>query len=134
MATKEKAELEAQAAIHELEPLRTQSFQLNYAKAVDIAEQLNQSRIDGTSDRGTSRILSRRGSVIAEPRTNQIFVSDIPAHLEQVQEMLAKLDVAVQQVLIEDRKSTRLNSSHLLISYAVFCLKKKKVTRMPSYA
>lgn len=52
---------------------------------------------------GTSRILSRRGSVIAEPRTNQIFVSDIPAHLEQVQEMLAKLDVAVQQVLIEAR-------------------------------
>ena len=103
LAAKEKAELEAQAAIHELEPLRTQSFQLNYAKAVDIAEQLNQSRIDGTSDRGTSRILSRRGSVIAEPRTNQIFVSDIPAHLEQVQEMLAKLDVAVQQVLIEAR-------------------------------
>ncbi len=103
LAAKEKAELEAQAAIHELEPLRTQSFQLNYAKAVDIAEQLNQSRIDGTNDRGTSRILSRRGSVIAEPRTNQIFVSDIPAHLEQVQEMLAKLDVAVQQVLIEAR-------------------------------
>ena len=104
LAAKEKAELEAQAAIQELEPLRTQAFQLNYAKAVDIAEQLDSTRTNnGLNGQATSRILSRRGSVIAEPRTNQIFVSDVPAHLAQVQEMIAKLDVAVQQVLIEAR-------------------------------
>ena len=107
LAAKEKAELEAQAAIQELEPLRTQAFQLNYAKAVDIAEQLDSTLIsttnNGLNGQTTSRILSRRGSVIAEPRTNQIFVSDVPAHLAQVQEMIAKLDVAVQQVLIEAR-------------------------------
>lgn len=104
LAAKEKAELEAQAAIQELEPLRTQAFQLNYAKAVDIAEQLDSTRTNnGLNGQTTSRILSRRGSVIAEPRTNQIFVSDVPAHLAQVQEMIAKLDVAVQQVLIEAR-------------------------------
>ena len=104
LAAKEKAELEAQAAIQELEPLRTQAFQLNYAKAVDIAEQLDSTRTgNGLGGQATSRILSRRGSVIAEPRTNQIFVSDVPAHLAQVQEMIAKLDVAVQQVLIEAR-------------------------------
>lgn len=104
LAAKEKAELEAQAAIQELEPLRTQAFQLNYAKAVDIAEQLDSTRTgNGLGGQTTSRILSRRGSVIAEPRTNQIFVSDVPAHLAQVQEMIAKLDVAVQQVLIEAR-------------------------------
>lgn len=101
LAAKEKAELEAQAAIQDLEPLRTQSFQLNYAKATDIAEQLTRS--SGTQGGNTSRILSNRGSVIAEPRTNQIFVSDIPSRLAQVQEMIAKLDVAVRQVLIEAR-------------------------------
>lgn len=101
LAAKEKAELEAQAAIQDLEPLRTQSFQLNYAKAADIAEQLTRS--SGTQGGNTSRILSNRGSVIAEPRTNQIFVSDIPSRLAQVQEMIAKLDVAVRQVLIEAR-------------------------------
>ena len=99
LAAKEKAELEAQAAIQDLEPLRTQSFQLNYAKAADIAEQLTRS--SGTQGGNTSRILSNRGSVIAEPRTNQIFVSDIPSRLAQVQEMIVKLDVAVRQVLIE---------------------------------
>jgi len=101
LAAKEKAELEAQAAIQDLEPLRTQSFQLNYAKATDIAEQLTRS--SGTQGGNTSRILSNRGSVIAEPRTNQIFVSDIPSRLAQVQEMITKLDVAVRQVLIEAR-------------------------------
>lgn len=102
---KEKAELEAQAAIQELEPLRTQAFQLNYAKAVDIVDQIERSRTStgGVGNNNASRILSRRGSIIAEPRTNQIFVSDVSAHLAQVQELIAKLDVAVRQVLIEAR-------------------------------
>jgi len=50
-----------------------------------------------------NRILSNRGSVIAEPRTNQLFVTDIGVRLEGVQSLLAKLDVAVRQVLIEAR-------------------------------
>lgn len=103
LAAKEKAELEAQAAIHDLEPLRTQAFQLNYTKAADIAAQLTHSGGSGTGTGVSARILSQRGSVIAEPRTNQIFVSDIPSRLAQVQEMIAKLDVAVRQVLIEAR-------------------------------
>lgn len=103
---KEKAELEAKAAIQNLEPLRTQAFQLNYTKAADIANQLTSSGTgsSGGSSGGTSaRILSPRGSVIPEPRTNQIFVSDIPSRLEQVQELITKLDIAVRQVLIEAR-------------------------------
>lgn len=100
LAAKEKQDLEAQAAIQGLEPLRTQSFQLNYTKAADIAAQI------ATTSGGTgssSRILSGRGSAIAEPRTNQIFVTDIPSKLAQVQELLNKLDVAVRQVMIEAR-------------------------------
>ncbi|WP_332813391.1 type IV pilus secretin PilQ [Ramlibacter sp.] len=96
IAAKEKLELEARAAIQNLEPLRTQSFQLNYTKAADIAAQI-------TAGTGAARILTTRGSVIAEPRTNQLFVTDIPSRLEQVQNLIAKLDIAVRQVLIEAR-------------------------------
>ncbi|GAB4203010.1 MAG: type 4a pilus secretin PilQ [Tibeticola sp.] len=100
LAAKEKQELEANAAIQGLEPLQTQSFQLNYTKAAEIASKLTAST-GGTG--ANARILSPRGSVIAEPRTNQLFVSDIPSRLAQVQEMINKLDVAVRQVLIEAR-------------------------------
>lgn len=104
LAAKEKAELESQRAIRDLEPLRTQSFQLNYAKAADIAKQITgSSTATGGSSGGDNRLLSTRGSVIAELRTNQLFVSDIPSRLEQVQDMIAKLDVPVRQVLIEAR-------------------------------
>lgn len=101
LAAKEKLDLEAKAAIQNLEPLRTQSFQLNYTKAADIAGQLTSSGVGGTGN--TGRILSSRGSVISEPRTNQIFVTDVPGVLERVQQLLAKLDVAVRQVMIEAR-------------------------------
>ena len=97
LAAKEKQELESKAALQGLEPLKSQAFQLNYAKAVDIAAQL----VGGGS--GTSRTLSSRGSLIAEPRTNQLFVNDIASKLEQVQQLIAKLDIPVRQVLIEAR-------------------------------
>jgi type IV pilus assembly protein PilQ len=104
MAAKDKAELEAAAAISNLEPLRTESFQLNYTKAAEIAAQLtNKSGSGGSSGGQGSSLISARGSVIAEPRTNQLFISDIPARLEQVREMIAKLDIPVRQVLIEAR-------------------------------
>jgi type IV pilus assembly protein PilQ len=95
IAAKEKLELESNAALQALEPLRTQAFQLNYTKAADIGVQ-----VTGT---GSARILSTRGSAIAEPRTNQLFVTDVPARLEQVQQLIARLDIAVPQVLIEAR-------------------------------
>ena len=96
IAAKEKLDLESRVAIQSLESVRTQSFQLNYTKAVDIAAQL-------TAGTGAARILSTRGSVIAEPRTNQLFVTDIGSRLEAVQQLIAKLDIAVRQVLIEAR-------------------------------
>lgn len=98
---KEKLELESAAALQNLEPLRTQSFQMNYTKAAEVAAQL--SATGGGSAGNTSRMLSPRGSTIAEPRTNQLFVTDIPSKLEQIQQLIAKLDVPVRQVLIEAR-------------------------------
>ena len=111
---KEKLELEAKAQIAALEPVRTQSFQLNYAKAADIAAGLTgQGGGQGGGGQGggagagagtsNSRILSPRGSVIFETRTNQLFVSDVPTKLQEVQDMIAKIDIPVRQVLIEAR-------------------------------
>jgi type IV pilus assembly protein PilQ len=100
LAAKEKIDLESKSQIAALEPLRTQSFQLNYAKAEDIAKGLA-GNTGGSG--GNTRILTTRGSVIFETRTNQLFVSDIPSKLEEVQAMLAKIDIPVRQVLIEAR-------------------------------
>jgi len=97
---KEKLDLESRAAVLTLEPVRTQSFQMNYAKAVDIALQLT---AGGGGEKSAGRVLSNRGSAIAEPRTNQLFVTDVPTRLEQVQQLIQKLDVAVRQVMIEVR-------------------------------
>lgn len=102
IAAKEKLDLESQAAVQSLEPLRTQSIQINYAKAEDIANQLTAAG-SGSAGAASARLLSARGSVIAEKRTNQIFVTDIPSKLEQVQTLIAKLDVSVRQVMIEAR-------------------------------
>jgi type IV pilus assembly protein PilQ len=99
---KEKIELEAKVQVAALEPVRTQSFQLNYAKAEDVAKGL--SGQGGSGGGGASaRILSPRGSVISESRTNQLFVNDIPSKLEEIQTLISKIDVPVRQVLIESR-------------------------------
>ncbi len=100
LAAKEKQELEAKAALLTLEPVRSQAFQLNYTKAAEIAAQLGSTTGSGTN---STRLLSSRGSVIAEPRTNQIFVTDVPSKLEEVQALIAKLDVPIRQVMIEAR-------------------------------
>ena len=106
LAAKEKLDLESKAAIAQLEPVRNQSFQLNYVKAEEIAKGLTGQGNGSSSGNGSStgtRILSARGSVIFEPRTNQLFVSDVPSKLEEIQAMIAKIDIPVRQVLIEAR-------------------------------
>jgi type IV pilus assembly protein PilQ len=105
ISAKEKAELEAQAALENLVALRTQSFQLNYAKAATVVQSLTGTGTASGGSGGTSatRILSTRGSAIAETRTNQLFVTDTPVRLAEVTELIRKLDVPVRQVLIEAR-------------------------------
>ena len=132
LAAKEQLELESKKKIAELEPVRTQSFQLNYARAEEVAKGLNgqsgggrggDSGGAGGSSSGSSgssgsssgagsssggggqaqRILSPRGSVIFETRTNQLFVTDIPSKLEEIQVLIGKIDIPVRQVLIEAR-------------------------------
>ncbi|MDO9284789.1 MAG: type IV pilus secretin PilQ [Aquabacterium sp.] len=119
LAAKEQVDLEAKKKIAELEPTRTQSFQLNYTKAEEVAKGLTGQSGSGSGGGaggaaggagggggGTAqaqRILSPRGSVIFETRTNQLFVTDIPSKLEEVQVLIGKIDIPVRQVLIEAR-------------------------------
>lgn len=94
IATKEKMELTASQDIASLEPMRTESFQLNYTKGADIAALL-------TNDK--QKILSKRGSAVVDARTNTIFVQDTPSGLEEARKIIKQLDVAVRQVVIEAR-------------------------------
>ena len=105
LAAKEQVDLEAKKKIADLEPVRTQSFQLNYTKAEEVAKGLTGATSGSTSGNSSnnSRILSQRGTVLYETRTNQLFVTDIPSKLEEVSLMISKIDIPVRQVLIEAR-------------------------------
>jgi len=94
LATREKLQLESRQAITDLEETRTESFQLSYQKA-DAMQKL-------LSDK-TQPLLSKRGSVVTDQRTNKLFVNDVPSRLEAVKKLLAEVDVPVRQVLIEAR-------------------------------
>ena len=94
LAAKEKLQLEAQAAVSDLEPVRTESFALSDAKAEDLKKLL--------SDKD-QKILSKRGSATIDERTNTLFVQDAGGRLEEARRLIQQLDVPVRQVLIEAR-------------------------------
>ena len=117
-AAKEKAQLTAEAERETLETLRTEVFSLKYQKAVDFRNMLLGGGTSGSggSTSGTStgssggasagrmnRILSQRGSVTFDARTNTIFVQDTPRKLDEIQTIINKVDVPVKQVMIESR-------------------------------
>jgi type IV pilus assembly protein PilQ len=97
-AQREKIQLDAQAALEAVSPVQMMSMRLQYARATDVAQ-----RLQGAGSGGGGRWLSSRGSVLAEPRTNQLFISDLPQRLTDVQKLLTQLDIPVRQVLIEAR-------------------------------
>jgi type IV pilus assembly protein PilQ len=94
LATREKLALEAKNQIADLEPTRTESFQLNYQKAVDMQKLLSDP---------TQRVLSKRGSAVVDARTNTLFVQDTPSRLEDVRRLVQRVDIPVRQVMIESR-------------------------------
>jgi type IV pilus assembly protein PilQ len=99
LLTKEKLELEQRAQIADLEPLRSEIFQLNYQKAESFRTVLG---IDAGPD-SRNRILSKRGSAIIDARTNQLFVTDLASKIEDIRRLIQKTDIASKQVLIEAR-------------------------------
>jgi len=95
IAARETADLEAQNAIRELEPMYSEFLQVNYAKAADLANLIS-------SDSGNS-LLSERGSIAVDERTNTLLVQDTADHLQDIRRMVRTLDVPIRQVLIESR-------------------------------
>lgn len=94
IATKEKLEFESRQQIGDLEPLRSESYQLNYHKAKAVFDFLKNKE---------QTILSKRGSVIVDERSNKLFVNDTPARQEDLRRLIAEIDIPVRQVLIEAR-------------------------------
>lgn len=106
IATREKLEFESKQQISELEPLRLEQFQLNYQKAADVARLLAGVALPGAGGGATGqaqRILSKRGSAVADPQSNIIFINDIPSKLEEIRSFINAIDVGARQVLIEAR-------------------------------
>ncbi len=96
IAARETADLEAQLAISELEPMYSEFLQVNYAKASDLANLI-------TGGGGSNSMLSDRGSLGVDDRTNTLLVQDTAERLQDVRRMVRTLDVPIKQVLIESR-------------------------------
>jgi type IV pilus assembly protein PilQ len=94
LASREKLQLEAKAQISDLEPLQTESFQINYHKAKEIFDFLKSK--DQT-------MLSKRGTVVVDERSNKVFVTDVGSRLQALRRLVQEIDVAPRQVLIEAR-------------------------------
>ena len=94
IAAREKLELESQQQIQELAPLRTEFMQVNYAKAADIATLIKAE---------ANNLLSERGNVTVDERTNTLLVQDTSDKLSEVRSVVHALDIPVRQVLIESR-------------------------------
>ncbi|MCG8369709.1 MAG: type IV pilus secretin PilQ, partial [Proteobacteria bacterium] len=95
IAARETADLEAQLAIAELEPVYSEFLQVNYAKAADLSDLIRGSQ-------GGS-MLSDRGSIAVDDRTNTLLVQDTAERLQDIRRMVQTLDIPIKQVLIESR-------------------------------
>lgn len=113
IATREKLEFESKQQINELEPLKLEQFQLNYQKSADVARllaglpPLGAGGVPIPATPGVNvaaqRILSKRGSAVADPQSNILFVNDIPSKLEEIRSFISAIDIGARQVLIEAR-------------------------------
>ncbi|MBT8101525.1 MAG: type IV pilus secretin PilQ [Gammaproteobacteria bacterium] len=96
ISARETADLEAKLAISELEPLYSEFLQVNYAKATDLAMLI-------TAESGGNPMLSERGSVGVDDRTNTLLVQDTAERLQSIRRLVRTLDIPIKQVLIESR-------------------------------
>ena len=94
IAARERLELEANKQIEDLAPLRTEFIQVNYANATDLMALIQT---------GENKLLSERGTVSIDERTNTLIVQDVSSSLEAIRGLISQLDVPVRQVLIESR-------------------------------
>jgi type IV pilus assembly protein PilQ len=102
LATREKAELEAHKEVQELSPIRSEFMQANYAKVADLAKMIRPTA-GGAAGGGRNSMLSNRGSLSIDERTNTLMVQDTAENLAEIRRLVQALDVPVRQVLIEAR-------------------------------
>ena len=95
IAARETADLEAKQAIRELEPMYSEFLQVNYAKADDLSSLI--------SGGGGNSLLSDRGSIAVDSRTNTLLVQDTAEKLQNIRRLVSTLDIPIKQVLIESR-------------------------------
>ncbi|MFZ2266073.1 MAG: type IV pilus secretin PilQ [Azonexus sp.] len=104
ISTREKLEFEAKQQIGDLEPLQSEQFVLNYQKSASVARLLaGLSPIAGAPTNTALKMLSKRGSVIADDQSNKLFVNDTPAKLDEIRAFIKAVDIGARQVLIEAR-------------------------------
>ncbi len=101
LADLEEQKLQGQKKVEELAPLVTEYVQVNYAKASEIAALLVAS--SDSNKEGNGRILTNRGSVSVDQRTNTLIVKDTAETIDKIQDLVQKLDIPVKQVTIEAR-------------------------------
>jgi type IV pilus assembly protein PilQ len=95
LASREKAELAARQDVQDLAPLRSEYMQVNYAKAGDLASLIK--------TQGGSGLLSKRGSVSVDERTNTLLLQDSADRLDDIRRLVGTLDIPIRQVQIEAR-------------------------------
>ncbi len=97
IAERERQEIEANKQIAELAPLQSEFVRIRYANAGQIVNLFNAGSEDGGS------LLSSRGTVVVEPRTNSLIITDTAAKLADIRELIDRVDIPVRQVMIESR-------------------------------
>lgn len=109
LAQQEAQELEAQQAVESYAPLRTEYIRLSYAKAPEVLTLISQgSGSSGGSSSGSNRadnntLLSNRGTVTVDERTNTLIIKDVADSIENIHKLIGKIDIPVRQVMIEAR-------------------------------
>ncbi|MGP4970094.1 type IV pilus secretin PilQ [Psychrobacter aquimaris] len=107
LAEQEARELEAQQAVESFAPLRTEYIRLSYAKAPDVLTLISQgSGSSGGSNSNSAdnnTLLSNRGTVTVDERTNTLIIKDVAESIENIHKLIGKIDIPVRQVMIEAR-------------------------------
>ncbi|RZO80155.1 MAG: type IV pilus secretin PilQ [Halieaceae bacterium] len=97
IAERERQEIEANKQLAELAPLQSEFIRIRYAKAIDVI-----GLFEAGSEEGGS-LISERGSVVVDERTNSIVVTDTAAKLSEIRDLIEKVDIPIRQVMIEAR-------------------------------
>ncbi len=107
LAEQEARDLEAQQAVESFAPLRTEYIRLSYAKAPDVLTLISQGSgsSGGSNSNSTDNntLLSNRGTVTVDERTNTLIIKDVAESIENIHKLIGKIDIPVRQVMIEAR-------------------------------